>query len=88
MNLVKRIPAGWGRIFRHVGWVAVVTTARHVAVTRFHRLPAVCVGSAAWMTSLPVSLRTFYDLVGVTGTVECRIEDAAEGTALCTFRWK
>ena len=40
------------------------------------------------MASLPVSLRTFYDLVAATGTVECRVEDAAQGTALVTFRWK
>lgn len=88
VNMVKRIPDGWGRLFRDAGWITVVSTGRNVAVTRFHRLPAVCVHSAPWMASLPVSLRTLYDLVDATGTVDCRIEDAAEGTALLTFRWR
>jgi hypothetical protein len=88
LNLVKRIPTGWGRIFRNAGWVAVVSTGRNDAVLRCHRLPAPCIGSAPWMAALPVSLRVFYELVGVKGTVECRTEDAREGTALITFRWK
>ena len=87
-NMVKRIPAGWGRIFRHAGWFAVASVERNVAVAHFHRLPAVCVGSAKWMASLSVSMCTLYDLVGASGTVECRIEDAAQGMALCTFRGK
>lgn len=55
---------------------------------RFHRLPAICIASEAWMAGLPVTLQNLYELVGAKGTVECLIEDAAEGTALITFRWK
>ncbi len=88
LNLVKRVPSGWGRVFRNAGWITVVSTGRSDAVLRFHRLPAPCIGSMRWMAALPVALRTFYELVGVKGTVECRTEDLAEGTALLTFRWK
>jgi hypothetical protein len=87
-NLVKQLPAGWGRVFRDAGWIAIISTGRHDAVTRFHRLPPVCTGSAAWMASLSVSFQALYDLVGVTGTVDCRIEDAAQGVVLVTWRWK
>jgi hypothetical protein len=86
--LVKQLPAGWGRVFRDAGWIALVSTGRHDAVTRFHRLPAVCIGSAPWVSSLSVSMQALYHLVNVTGTVDCRIEDPAQGTALVTFRWK
>ncbi len=88
VNMVERLPAGWGRIFRNAGWVAVVSMARNVAVARFHGLPRVCVESAPWMSSLPVSMAVLYELISATGTVECRIEDAAQGLVLCTFRWK
>ena len=79
---------GWGRLFRNAGWVEIVSTGLRSAVIRLHRLPAWCVASTEWMASVLVALRSFYDMVGVKGTVECRIEDAAEGTALITFRWK
>jgi hypothetical protein len=87
-NMVTRLPSGWGRIFRNAGWVAVVSTGRHVAVARVHRLPAPCIRSAPWMAALPVSLATLYELIAATGTVDCQIEDPGEGTALLTFRWK
>jgi hypothetical protein len=87
-NMLKRLPTGWAHLFRNAGWVEIVATHGHDAVARLHRLPAVCIGSEAWMTSLPVGLRTLYEIIGVKGTVECRIEDQAEGKALLTFRWR
>ncbi len=86
--IVKQIPAGWGRLFRDAGWVEVVSTGPRAALVRFHRLPAVCVASPAWVESVLVGLRSLYSLVGATGTVESRVEDAAHGTVLVTFRWK
>jgi hypothetical protein len=88
VSLVRHIPEAWGRVYRNAGWIEIVATGRSDAVIRFHRLPAVCIASEVWMAGLPVALRSLYDLVGATGTVECRIEAAAEGTALVTFRWK
>jgi hypothetical protein len=88
VTMVNRLPSGWGRIWRNAGWVAVVSTARHIAVARIHKLPAPCIRSAPWMAALPISLATLYEIIGATGTVDCRIEDPAEGTALLTFRWK
>lgn len=88
VTMVKRIPDGWARVWKDAGWVSVVSIARNVAVLRVHRLPPVIIGSRAWMTAMPISLQTLYELVGARGTVECRVEDPAEGTVLCTFRWK
>ena len=87
-NMVKRIPTGWTHLFRNAGWVEIVAAGRSDALARFHRLPAVCIASAPWMAALPVGLRTLYEIIGVKGTVECRIEDQDEGKALVTFRWK
>jgi len=88
VNMVKRLPAGWGHLFRNAGWIEVVSTGRSNAVTRFHRLPRECTSSAAWMAALPVGLRTLYEIVGAKGTVECRFEDASQETVLVTFRWR
>lgn len=88
VNMVNRFPSGWTRIFRNAGWVAVISTARHVAVVRIHKLPAPCIRSAPWIAALPISLAVVYEVIDATGTVDCRIEDPAEGNALLTFRWK
>ncbi len=88
VNMVKRLPAGWGHLFRNAGWIEIVSTDRTTAVTRFHRLPYECTSSAAWMAALPVGLRTLYEIVGVRGTVDCRVEDAGLQTLLVTFRWR
>jgi hypothetical protein len=87
-SLVKQIPAGWARLFRNAGWVEIVSLGRSDAVIRMHRLPAMCIASSASMAALSVGLRSLYEIVGATGTVECWIEDATEGTVLVTFRWK
>jgi len=85
--MVKRIPSGWPQLFRGAGTAEVVSTVGREATVRFRGLPPVCLESAAWMAALPVGLRMLYELVNVKGTVDCKIEDAASGTVLLTFRW-
>ncbi len=88
VNMVKRLPSGWGHLFRNAGWIEVVSTGPRNATCRVHRLPRECTRSAAWMAALPIGLRTLYEIVGTKGTVDCRFEDAGQEMVLLTFRWR
>jgi hypothetical protein len=86
--LLKRLPAGWQHLFRNAGTVEIVPTGMHDAEARFVGLPAMCIGSKAWMAALPAGLRMLYELVDVKGTVTCRITDPAKGVAHVLFQWE
>ena len=86
--LLKRLPGGWQHMFRHAGTVELVPTGEHDAEARFVGLPAMCIGSTAWMSALPVALQTLFELVGTKGTVTCRIADHEQGIALVSFEWE
>jgi hypothetical protein len=83
-SFVRAARSAWGLAFQEVGEPHVAFPSLREAVFELRDVPAVVTEDAAYLWSIAGSFCGVYDLCGVTGAVDLRVDGT---TARFTFSW-